>query len=222
MEERAGAVTSGPGTDQRVELVGIGRQPRVLATALLAFARAIEQCNGQGACRKLDGGMCPSYMATHDEEHSTRGRANLLRMAISGVLPPEELTGERIASALDLCVECKACKVECPSGVDLAKLMEAGQVAEASLPLQPLQQVAAVPSTAVLYDEGRAYLFRVNSDTLELVEVRLGPRVGELQVVEQGIKAADRIVTRDVAALSHGQKVQPVTAGDTPVAAVER
>jgi len=86
------------------------------------FARAIEQCNGQGACRKLDGGMCPSYMATHDEEHSTRGRANLLRMAISGVLPPEELTGERIASALDLCVECKACKVECPSGVDLAKL----------------------------------------------------------------------------------------------------
>ncbi len=97
-----------------------------------------------------------------------------------------------------------------------------GQVAEASLPLQPLRQVAAVPSTAVLYDEGRAYLFRVNSDTLELVEVRLGPRVGELQVVEQGIKAADRIVTRDVAALSHDQKVQPVMTGDTPVAAVER
>ena len=91
-------------------------------TAEGGFARAIEQCNGQGACRKLDGGMCPSYMATHDEEHSTRGRANLLRMAISGALPPEELTGDRIASALDLCVECKACKVECPSGVDLAKL----------------------------------------------------------------------------------------------------
>jgi hypothetical protein len=97
-----------------------------------------------------------------------------------------------------------------------------GQVAEASLPLQPLRQVAAVPSTAVLYDEGRAYLFRLNSDTLELVEVRLGPRVGELQVVEQGINAADRIVTRDVAALSHGQKVQPVTAGDAPVAVVGR
>jgi RND family efflux transporter MFP subunit len=93
-----------------------------------------------------------------------------------------------------------------------------GQVAEASLPLQPLRQVAAVPSTAVLYDEGRAYVFRVNSDTLELVEVRLGPRVGELQVVEQGVSATDRIVTRDVAALSHGQKVQPVTASDTPVA----
>jgi RND family efflux transporter MFP subunit len=97
-----------------------------------------------------------------------------------------------------------------------------GQVAEASLPLQPLRQVAAVPSTAVLYDEGRAYVFRVNADTLELVEVRLGPRVGELQVVGQGINASDRIVTRDVAALSHGQKVQPVMASDTPVAAVER
>jgi RND family efflux transporter MFP subunit len=97
-----------------------------------------------------------------------------------------------------------------------------GQVAEASLPLQPLRQVAAVPSTAVLYDEGRAYVFRVNVDTLELVEVRLGPRVGELQVVGQGINASDRIVTRDVAALSHGQKVQPVMASETPVAAVER
>ncbi|HJM74522.1 MAG TPA: FAD-linked oxidase C-terminal domain-containing protein [Dehalococcoidia bacterium] len=86
------------------------------------FARAIEQCNGQGACRKMDGGMCPSYMITRDEEHSTRGRANLLRMAISSVLPPEELTGKRVFEALDLCVECKACKSECPSGVDMAKL----------------------------------------------------------------------------------------------------
>src|SRR5690606_1967184 len=66
--------------------------------------------------------MCPSYMATLDEEHSTRGRANLLRLAFSGVLPREELAGDRIHQALDLCVECKACKAECPSGVDLAKL----------------------------------------------------------------------------------------------------
>ena len=86
------------------------------------FAGAIEQCNGQGACRKMDGGMCPSFMVTQDEEHSTRGRANLLRMAINGVLPPEELTGRRVLAALDLCVECKACKSECPSGVDMAKL----------------------------------------------------------------------------------------------------
>ena len=86
------------------------------------FARAVELCNGQGACRKLDGGMCPSYMVTLEEEHSTRGRANLLRQALNGVVPASELTGTRIQEALDLCVECKACKSECPSGVDMAKL----------------------------------------------------------------------------------------------------
>ena len=86
------------------------------------FARAAELCNGQGACRKFDGGMCPSFQVTQDEEHSTRGRANLLRQILNGALPPEELGGERLHAALDLCVECKACKAECPSGVDLAKL----------------------------------------------------------------------------------------------------
>ncbi len=86
------------------------------------FARAAELCNGQGACRKFDGGMCPSFQVTHDEEHSTRGRANLLRQILNGALPAEELAGERLHAALDLCVECKACKAECPSGVDLAKL----------------------------------------------------------------------------------------------------
>ena len=86
------------------------------------LAPAVELCNGQGACRKLDGAMCPSYMVTRDEEHSTRGRANLLRQALNGVLDQSDLTGERIHQALDLCVECKACKSECPSGVDMAKL----------------------------------------------------------------------------------------------------
>ena len=86
------------------------------------LARAAEQCNGQGACRKLDGGMCPSFMVTGDEEHSTRGRANLLRQALNGALPVGELASARMMEALDLCVECKACKTECPSGVDFAKL----------------------------------------------------------------------------------------------------
>jgi Fe-S oxidoreductase len=86
------------------------------------IARAVELCNGQGACRKDDGGMCPSYMVTADEEHSTRGRANLLRQALNGVIPASELAGERVFEALDLCVECKACKSECPSGVDMAKI----------------------------------------------------------------------------------------------------
>ena len=87
------------------------------------FARAVEMCNGMGVCRKRDiGTMCPSYHATLDEEHSTRGRANALRAALSGTLPPEELTSKRMYDVLDLCLECKGCKRECPSNVDLAKI----------------------------------------------------------------------------------------------------
>jgi FAD/FMN-containing dehydrogenase/Fe-S oxidoreductase len=86
------------------------------------LAAAADQCTGQGACRKHEGAMCPSFMVTREEEHSTRGRANLLRLAMSGVLPREDLTGDRMFEALDLCVECKACKSECPTGVDMAKI----------------------------------------------------------------------------------------------------
>jgi Fe-S oxidoreductase len=86
------------------------------------FAGAVEMCNGMGACRKLEGTMCPSYMATRDEEHSTRGRANLLRAAMSGVLPEGTMTSRRLFDALDLCLECKGCKADCDSGVDMAKL----------------------------------------------------------------------------------------------------
>ena len=86
------------------------------------YTGAVEMCNGMGACRKLDGTMCPSYIATRDEEHSTRGRANLLRAALSGKLPEGTITGQRLYDALDLCLECKGCKAECDSGVDMAKL----------------------------------------------------------------------------------------------------
>ncbi|MBM3941422.1 MAG: FAD-binding protein [SAR202 cluster bacterium] len=86
------------------------------------FAGAVEMCNGMGACRKLEGTMCPSFMVTRDEEHSTRGRANLLRAAMSGRLPQDAMSSERLYQALDLCLECKACKSECESGVDMAKL----------------------------------------------------------------------------------------------------
>jgi Fe-S oxidoreductase len=87
------------------------------------FATSIEMCNGNGECRKLTGAtMCPSYMATRDEQHSTRGRANALRAVISGRVPPEEWTGQGLYDVLDLCLECKACKTECPSNVDMAKL----------------------------------------------------------------------------------------------------
>ena len=87
------------------------------------FAAAVEMCNGVGVCRKkLEGTMCPSYMATRDEEHSTRGRANALRAVLSGRTPREEFTGKRLFEVMDLCLECKGCKAECPSNVDMAKM----------------------------------------------------------------------------------------------------
>lgn len=86
------------------------------------FDRAIELCTGVGQCRKNNGIMCPSYIATRDEEHSTRGRANALRSAIAGHLGPDGFTSERLFEVLDLCLECKACKSECPSNVDMAKM----------------------------------------------------------------------------------------------------
>jgi len=87
------------------------------------FHRAVEMCNGAGICRKkTTGTMCPSFMVTRDEEHSTRGRANALRAAFSGKLPTDELTSPRMYEVMDLCIECKACKAECPSSVDMAKI----------------------------------------------------------------------------------------------------
>ena len=87
------------------------------------FAGAVEMCSGVGACRKrTEGTMCPSYMATGEEEHSTRGRAVLLQSVLSGRLPAQELTSARMFQALDLCLECKGCKGECPANVDMAKL----------------------------------------------------------------------------------------------------
>ena len=86
------------------------------------FMGAVEMCSGVGACRKTGTGtMCPSYMATRDEDHSTRGRANLLREAMNGRLEGG-LTSKAVYDALDLCLECKACKAECPSQVDMAKM----------------------------------------------------------------------------------------------------
>ncbi len=86
------------------------------------FQEAVELCSGVGQCRKkLVGTMCPSYMATLEEEHSTRGRANALRAALNGKMEGG-LMGENVHQVMDLCLECKACKAECPSNVDMAKL----------------------------------------------------------------------------------------------------
>jgi FAD/FMN-containing dehydrogenase/Fe-S oxidoreductase len=87
------------------------------------FATAVELCNGAGVCRKKnEGTMCPSYMVTLDDKHSTRGRANLMREILSGKLPADDFTGKELHDTLDLCLECKGCKAECPSNVDMAKL----------------------------------------------------------------------------------------------------
>ncbi len=87
------------------------------------FDRAVEMCNNNGACRKSDPGvMCPSYRVTRDEQHLTRGRANSLRLALSGQLGPGALSSKELYAAMALCVSCKACKRECPTGVDMARM----------------------------------------------------------------------------------------------------
>jgi FAD/FMN-containing dehydrogenase/Fe-S oxidoreductase len=87
------------------------------------FKESVHMCTGVGECRKMLGGtMCPSFKATREEEHSTRGRANALRMAMSNQLGKDGLASERLHEVMDLCLSCKACKSECPSNVDMAKM----------------------------------------------------------------------------------------------------
>ena len=84
---------------------------------------AVEMCNNNGQCRKFDAGaMCPSYRATRDEQHLVRGRANTLRLALTGQLDEDGLASSEVEEALKLCVSCKACRRECPTGVDMAKM----------------------------------------------------------------------------------------------------
>ena len=103
------------------------------------FQGAVEMCNNNGACRALHGGvMCPSYRVTRDERDVTRGRANTLRLAITGQLGPDALTSPEMAETLKLCVSCKACRRECPTGVDMARMKieaQAARVAKRGLSL---------------------------------------------------------------------------------------
>jgi Fe-S oxidoreductase len=87
------------------------------------FSAAVEMCNNNGTCRKSNPGvMCPSYRATMSEQHVTRGRANALRLAVTGQLGPDAFTSDDMYAAMDLCVGCKGCKRECPTGVDMARM----------------------------------------------------------------------------------------------------
>jgi Fe-S oxidoreductase len=106
--------------DPRTETLGA---PGTGGDATGGFAKAAEMCNNNGHCRKFDAGtMCPSFRITRDEIHLTRGRANTLRLALSGQLGPEALTSDAVAKALDLCVSCKGCRRDCPTGVDMARM----------------------------------------------------------------------------------------------------
>jgi len=100
---------------------------------------AVEMCNNNGACRKSAGGvMCPSFRVTGDERDVTRGRANTLRLALTGQLGPDALTSDEMAQTLKLCVSCKACRRECPTGVDMARLkieVQAARMAKFGLSL---------------------------------------------------------------------------------------
>jgi Fe-S oxidoreductase len=103
-------------------------QPLPLATGLDwsewgGLAGAVEMCNNNGACRARDAAvMCPSFRATGDEQHLTRGRANTLRLALSGQLGPDALVSEDMRETMALCISCKGCKRECPTGVDMARM----------------------------------------------------------------------------------------------------
>jgi FAD/FMN-containing dehydrogenase/Fe-S oxidoreductase len=122
-----GKIVRAPRMDENLRYDAGYRSPKV--ETFFNFERegglqqAVELCSGVGHCRKkLVGTMCPSYMATLEEEHSTRGRANALRAALSGKLDGEGLKSKQLFEVMDLCLECKACKGECPSNVDMAKL----------------------------------------------------------------------------------------------------
>jgi FAD/FMN-containing dehydrogenase/Fe-S oxidoreductase len=98
-------------------------QPGTGADPAYGYAKAVEMCNNNGHCRKFDAGtMCPSYRVTRDEQHLTRGRANTLRLALSGQLGAQGIASEEVREAMELCVSCKGCKRECPTGVDMARM----------------------------------------------------------------------------------------------------
>ena len=128
-----GKIVRAPKFDDRAYFrYGAGYRAEAIATALDwpaypgaggGFQGAVEMCNNNGACRALSGGvMCPSYRVTLDERDVTRGRANTLRLAITGQLGRDALTSNEMAETLRLCVSCKACRRECPTGVDMARM----------------------------------------------------------------------------------------------------
>ena len=127
------------GPDYRADDIRAGLDWSAYPGAGGGFQGAVEMCNNNGACRALQGGvMCPSYRVTRDERDVTRGRANSLRLAITGQLGPDALAADEMAETMKLCVSCKACRRECPTGVDMARMkieVQAARVAKRGLSL---------------------------------------------------------------------------------------
>jgi FAD/FMN-containing dehydrogenase/Fe-S oxidoreductase len=137
-----GKIVRAPRFDDRMNFrFGPGYQGEPMSTVLDwsaypgqggGFQGAVEMCNNNGACRALAGGvMCPSYRVTREEHDVTRGRANSLRLAVTGQLGPDAFTSDEMAETLRLCVSCKACRRECPTGVDMARMKIEVQAARA-------------------------------------------------------------------------------------------
>jgi FAD/FMN-containing dehydrogenase/Fe-S oxidoreductase len=122
---------------------------------------AVEMCNNNGTCRKFDAEvMCPSFRATRDEQHLTRGRANTLRLALTGQLGADAMASDAVAEAMKLCVSCKGCRRECPTGVDMAKLKIEVLHARAKTHGVPLRErlIAELPARAAMLSSLRAVL----------------------------------------------------------------
>ena len=139
---------------------------------------AVEMCNNNGTCRSFEvGSMCPSYRVTRDEEHLTRGRANTLRLALTGQLGAEGLASADVHDALKLCVSCKACRRECPTGVDMAKMkIEASAAWVRAHGVRPRERVVAeLPRYAGIARHFAPVLnFRNRSGMLRRAGERLG------------------------------------------------
>jgi FAD/FMN-containing dehydrogenase/Fe-S oxidoreductase len=117
---------------RRDPLSGVETAPGTGEDRTGGLAKLVEMCNNNGHCRKFDADtMCPSYRVTRDEKHVTRGRANTLRLALSGQLGSDGLASDEVRDALDLCVSCKGCKRDCPTGVDMAKIKIEARAARA-------------------------------------------------------------------------------------------
>jgi Fe-S oxidoreductase len=159
--------------------------------------QAVELCAGVGACRKKrEGTMCPSFQATREEKDSTRGRANLLRLAITGQLGLDGFTDPHLHQVLDLCLECKACKTECPTNVDMARLKSEfldqfhrkhGAPARSRLfgRVADLARIGCATAPVSNWLAGRAWLRSMNEKLLGIDRRRPLPRFARKTLVQQ-------------------------------------